>query len=226
MAIWYLFTEEEAKDWREMRAEWRKRRLGGVPVTQSHGNRAPTVYVAKIPASGLGPLTKGTSPDPDIPGAALCQIYEVRPTQVEGVVELYEITGYQEWVYNVSEVTIDSAYAVIKREAFGHFVYECPCVGYLTGTGTTGTGTTGTGTSTGTGTGQTGTGTGTGPCTLDNCVWTCVEQAPFFVWESADEMQCQDIIGTAGLCLCVSPNPADCNAGTVGNQDSTVCEQA
>jgi len=136
MAKAFLFTENEAKEYKEMLAWYRKYRRAQKPLP-ALPVEGPVVYVARVPDEGIPPLTEGTGTNGDDPGSVECELYRIQPNGK------LQAIGISRTVYNISTDWIEKTYIVVQRLRSGRWVAEGDDSpdDYGTGTGTgTGTG--------------------------------------------------------------------------------------
>lgn len=137
MAKGYVFTESEAREYKQLLQWWRSHQRNAAPSVQEDGREGPTVYVARVPSAGIPPLTEETGTGGDSPGSATCDIYRIQPN---GKLQSMGITRK---VYNISTDWIEKTYTIVQRLRSGRWVAEGDDSpdDYGTGTGTgTGTG--------------------------------------------------------------------------------------
>jgi hypothetical protein len=125
------------------------RPLGG-PTGMLGGS--PDIYVAKAPEGGIAALVPKGADDYDHPGFAVCQIYQIMPSNASGESwDLQPMSGMDVPVFNLSGIPIDEdCWMVVVRSKEGMWL----CAGQLTPPAIPGTGTdSGENIGTGTGTG-------------------------------------------------------------------------
>lgn len=127
----FFLTAEDVATLKFVISEWRgrlrnARHRRGTENSFDQDFPSPDVYIAK-PQSGGGipALTPGagTGTDAgDMPGSALCDIYQLTET---GLV----FTGWAELVYNLSDSAISQRWITIKRDKFGSWLAEVSSAG-------------------------------------------------------------------------------------------------
>ena len=124
---YFVLDENDKELFLAMLDEERKRQRGG-SVSPEGGEedvrltRAPECYVALTPSGGI-PARSGL-----VLGSATCSINRLQPSSSTSAMELFQIPGFVQKVYNVSgRAAAGGIYVVVRREKYGIFVYECPC---------------------------------------------------------------------------------------------------
>lgn len=133
----YGFTVAEREEFLRLAAKMRKLDQGGlIPISpeEIRPGQSTDHLVAKVPADGLPALAPdstgtgsgtGSGSTPDIPGSALCQIYEPRYSLLIEDWELIIIPDYFERVLNISGQSVSGGeYIAITKEKFGSWVYK------------------------------------------------------------------------------------------------------
>lgn len=112
-------------------------REGSSKQQRGRPNGRASTLVAKVPPSGIPPLTLGS---PDTPGAAYCEIYRLVTVGTSGGGEAeVEAMGFSDWVFNLSTSRIESRYTLIHENRGGEisgFVAINNGLEEQTGTGT------------------------------------------------------------------------------------------
>lgn len=135
------FSKEEIQTLREIARNWRSGRphLGGrstfppsLPTTQC--------YIALVPAAGIPALTYGQGPlgtgtgsgtiagtgtfEQDVPGSALCDLWQIVPDDDSNFYQLVPITTQKERVFNLTTSKITQQWVTIVRDKFGSWIAQ------------------------------------------------------------------------------------------------------
>ena len=128
----YTLSEEDVKFLRDLAHLDNANPGGRALAIPGIINHAPEVFIANV--SSTIPARSS-----NVPGVASCSIYMAQWKSSAGTsqdVELIDLSGVAENVYNLSTTAVSAGYYVVRREKFGHLVLgRFPCTSG-TGTGT------------------------------------------------------------------------------------------